>query len=527
MSRRNSVLLFIAVLSSAFLAGCGSSSPEATPPPTGNFTNNSLHGTYVFSIVGSDAQGNFIAITGTFTANGTGGNGGITGGAVDINDPNFLAPVRNSPITGGNYTVTPDGRGRATLVTSTFPTWIPTSNITVVFVLTSSQHGFITEFDGNGSGSGTLDLQIAANQPAPGTYVFGLSGISDPVRETPLVTAGAVTLDGSGNATGSLDFNNNEIVSFLTLNSGSSVLVGGPPGTAVLNTAGGIFNFDIYAIDSTHLKFIETDAVPILTGDLFSQTSDAFPTGPVVFTMAGFDLSTSLPGPVAIGGLMMSDGTSTITQGKEDFDDAGTVDSTPQGFSGTIAASSGRYVLQLNNFVNSAGPAVASSTFAAYPSSGGIELVEIDGNGDTAGVAFSQTSASLTSAQGYGLNLSGSNGIGREEDDIAEFITTSNGLNGLIDSNNLGQTQFDQTLTATYSMDSPATGRGVLTANNFSGPFYVVNSSNVLLVEADGATHLGLGAFQRQNATAASNLAASHLAVLRLQAGAKKVWHNR
>jgi hypothetical protein len=525
--RNHFVLPVIAGLGLSFLVGCGGSPNKPIAPPSGGFTNANLKGTYVFSIVGADnVNGTFLATTGTFTANGTGGSGGITGGAIDMNDPSFSSVLRNNPITGGSYTVTADGRGQATLLTAT-PFG---SSLIIDFVLSSSSHGLVTQFDGNGSGSGTLDLQTAASQPAAGNYVFGLSGISGVnvlTGGTPLGTAGLITLDGSGNATGSLDYNNNETPSQLTINSGSKVLVSATPGTATLVTSGGTtLNFDVYAIDATHMKLIEVDSFPILSGDVFSQTSASFPSGQIVFTMAGLDFSVTPAFPLVVGGLMTSDGTSTISNGKEDFNDAGTADSTPQTFAGTISSSGGRTVLQLTTFENGAGGVAGTFTFAAYPSSGGIQLLEIDGAGVSAGVAFAQSSTSLSSSQGYGLNLTAANSSGFEEDDIAEFVTTSSSFSGLMDINDQGQTSFAQKFNGSYSLDSPATGRGVLSGNLLNGAFYVVDSSNVLLLETD-ANQLGLGAFSLQAASAQSNMAAAHLAMLRSRSAAKAAWHRR
>jgi hypothetical protein len=239
-----------------------------------------------------------------------------------------------------------------------------------------------------------------------------------------------------------------------------------------------------------------------------------------VFTLAGFDYSVTTPGPVVLGGLMTSDGTSAISAGEEDFNDAGHIDTAVQAFSGTIAASGGRFLLTLNNFENGAGGAVGSFIFAAYPSSGGIQMIEVDGLGVTSGVAFSQSGTSLASGQGYGLDLTAANGSGFEEDDIAEFTATSGGFSGLIDINDQATLHFDQRFQGNYTPDSPATGRGQFTSNIFNGVFYAVDGSFVLFIETD-TNQLGVGALQQQNASASSNLAAQHLAMLRLRPAAK------
>lgn len=515
-------VLPIALSTLAVLAGCGGGNGTAkpTPPPTGGFSVANLKGTYVFSLTGSDVNNNFVAMTGVFTATGTAGNSGISGGTIDINDKG--SGFTSNPITGGSYTVTADGRGQATLTTTT-PLG---SSLQVDFVLTSNAGGYITEFDGNGSASGSLELQTASAQPAAGTYVFGLSGVGASVTTLiPAAAAGAVTLDASGAATGSYDYNSGGTPAFININSGSSLSAGSTPGTATFSTTSGTLNFDVYSIDGTHMKLIEKDSGPILTGDLFAQTSAAFPSGQIVFTMAGFD--SSVPGPLTVGGLMTSDGTSTISNGEEDYNDAGTADSTPLAFSGAITPASGRYVLAMNGFENGNNGTLGAFSFAAYPSVGGIEVVEIDGAGVTSGVAFSQTGTAIAASQGYGMNVTGSNSNGFEEDDIAEFTTTNTGLSGIVDINDQGQPTYGQRLTGSYSADSGSTGRGVLNTSVFNGAYYTVDSSTALFLEGD-PTQVGLGSLQTQNASASSNLAASHLAMLRVvKPVAKGAWRKR
>ena len=91
-----------------------------------------------------------------------------------MQDPQFTAPATGIAVTGGSYTITSDGRGKATLSAAN-----PFGNsMTLDFVLSSKEHGLVTEFDGNGSGSGTLDLQSAVTQAQlAGSYAFTLSGI--------------------------------------------------------------------------------------------------------------------------------------------------------------------------------------------------------------------------------------------------------------------------------------------------------------------------------------------------------------
>ncbi len=528
MSFRNRLVLPIILFSLAVLAGCGSGSGITLPvaPPSGGFSNSNLNGTYVFSVTGSDVNFAFLTMVGTFTANGS---GGITGGTVDMNDPLFTAPLVNQPITGGSYTVTSDGRGRATLSTTT-PFG---SSITVRFVLTSNSHGLVTEYDGFGTGSGTLDLQSTVTQSQiAGSYAFNLTGISSfsSTAEPTLATAGAFTLESNGNVTSGVeDFNNNGNsagVTNLTITSGS-VNLSTVPGTATLTTSAGVFNFDVYPVDSTHLKFIEaeTTSVPILAGDVFTQTT-SIPTANV-FTVAGFD--SVVGGPFTAAGLIMTDGSSLVTSGSaEDINDAG-VPAQVTSFTGSYTAlTGGRSVLTLNGFANGNSGLTGNYQFAAYPSSGGLQLLEIDSApGSTDGVAYAQTAgATLASAQGYGFNLTGINagsGSGTfEEDDIAEFTNTSGAFSGIIDVNDQGSLAPNQKFAATYTADATIASRAMITptTNAFNLVSYQVDSSTAVFVEVD-PTQLGLGSFGLQTSTAKSNVAAMHLAALHVRTGAK------
>ena len=112
---------------------------------------------------------------------------------------------------------------------------------------------------------------------------------------------GAFTLDPAGNVTSGVeDFNDNGNsvgITNLAITSGS-VSLATVPGLATLSTSEGTFTFDVYPIDSTHLKFIEIDAFPIMVGDAFPLTA-SIPTGANVFTFSGLDLI--LPGPFTVG----------------------------------------------------------------------------------------------------------------------------------------------------------------------------------------------------------------------------------
>jgi hypothetical protein len=446
MSVRNSTVLLLALSTLLFLAACGSSgSSPATPvaPPSGNFSNSNLNGTYVFSIAGTDSNGAPYAMVGTFTANGSGGNnkGGITGGTLDINDADTTVfttgPVTGASINSGStYSVGVDGRGLAVIGTN-IPGGFPT--LTFDFVLSSSSHGLITEFDAFGSGSGTLDLQAAGVTPS-GSYAFSFSGAT--YSGAPFATVGNFALGSGGTIqSGLADFNNGALAISPGETLGGTVVVASTPSTVLSTSQYPSLAFDVFPISATQLKFIETDENGTLSGDAFSQTGTTVPTGTLAFTMQGILSPSTTPTQIGAGGFMVTDGAGNITNAStEDFNDGGTLSpATPVPFTASYAAGgAGRYTL--SNF-SSFTP--VGLTFAAYPSSGGLLLLEIDTGGVTTGAAYTQTAgATFAASQGYGMNLSGINlsGIGSgavEVDDIAEFTAGGGGTltNGIIDEN--------------------------------------------------------------------------------------------
>jgi len=218
-----------------------------------------------------------------------------------------------------------------------------------------------------------------------------------------------------------------------------------------------------------------------------------------------------------VGGLMTIDGAGTVSSGLEDVNNNGTVPAASLNFTGSYAPSGsvgGRTVFTLTGLTG-------ATQLVAYPTaSAGIQLLEIDNAGLLGGVAFAQTSgAALASSQGYGLGLTGIN-IGSlsgsfEEDDIAEFSTTSSGVTGLIDINDEGTLSFDQSFSGSYTPDSPATGRGVLTSNVVNGVYYAVDDSTALFLETD-SNQVGSGSLLLQVPGAQASAASARRAIFHM-----------
>ena len=531
MSLRNRLVLPFVLSTIAVLAGCGSSSTPVIGPVTGNFSNANLNGTYVFSVSGLDQSNAPFAMVGTFTANGMGGNGngGISGGTVDVNDENTTifttGPIPNASIGSGTYTVSVDGRGRVSLPTST-----PFGTVTLDVVLQDSSHGLVIEFDGNASGSGTLDLQSAGVSPV-GTYAFSFSGADG--AGNPFATVGNFTL-GAGGITGLEDFNDSQLAYANHSLSGTVVLgPASPVATTLVNSMGsGEQAYDVYAIDANHLKFIEMDTYATLSGDAYSQNSTAVPTGSLAFTLSGFYGGD----PSAAGGFMVTDGaggiSATSTEDVEDSNGTATEPGQPVNFSGQYsAAGTGRYIIgSLAGFFGSNGNPTG---YVAYPysagGSSGLFLLEMDDAGILVGAAYPPQTAGATfnAGQGYALNLTGFNnelGTNEEVDDIAEFSAVASGatVTGFDDENFApgGGTSYQIPLAGTYNAPD-SNGRGLITAttSNSSGSlstinggyelsFYTVDGTTFPFIESDGGQFTA-GVFVEQNATASASAAAA------------------
>jgi len=552
MSLRNRLILPVILSSLAVLAACGgggSSNPPVNPPPSGSFSNSNLSGNYVFSVTGTaaDAANDFVTIMGAFTADG---NGNIAaGGVLDQNSTASNSLILDT-ITSGTYNVGSDGRptGSASLPTGLITIQTQKSGtFQFDYVLTSSTHGLVTQFENFGSASGSLDLQANVTQAdiAGRSYAFNLTGAKGLTNNvcftanggtSPFATVGAVTLDSNGIVvSGVQDFNDNcssSGLSNVAITAGNIDLTTFP-GTATLTTAPypTPFTFDVYPIDATHLKFIEIDAQASLVGDAFTQIS-SIPAGNNVFTMAGYD--NLIVGPFTSAGIFHFDSNGNImSDSVEDINDSGTLigqvgaiagGSAITGISTALTALTGgrTEITFTTGFVNGNNGTACSSDciFAAYPSSGGLQMLEIDDFGMTNGIAYSQSATTLASGEGFGMNLSGVT-PNSAEDDIAEFTNNNGQFSGIIDVNDQGSTSFRNTFSANYAADSTVAGRGAVTptTNGFLLTTYVVDSNTAVAVSSD-QNFVGLGALVQQNSSAKSNVVANHLAVLRVNASA-------
>ena len=531
------VLPALSIVGLAFLVACGGGTNNSTPPPSGGFSNTNFNGTYTFSASGNDgtSAGTLAAysVAGTITACGCSG-GTISAGTVDLADTTGVTGATAISTSGSGYKVNANGIGTMTLnIPQTGTTPI---QIQFVFVLTDAAHGLISEYDQIGAGSGTIDLQPSPVTLSNSSYAFSLSG-GDVTTTNPLAAVGSFALSSSGAITGGLmDFNDDGTpATGLSLTGSVTAGSGTTPGAATLNSSVGNLSFDVYAIDATHLKLIENDGKAVLVGDLFSQPSATIPAGTLSFTMASLDIpsltnpNTVNPIVLAVGGTVSSDGSATLSSGAEDINLNGTIDNngtTPYPFTGTFVANpggntNGRFQVVLSGFQGGA-------NFVAYPSSGGVLMLEVDSGLDaliTAGAAIAQNSpAGVVASQGYGMNLTGADiANGTQLDQIAQFNATSSNLSGTIYYNDFGILAQSYNLGSGSSVTPGATGEVVL---NFNGGqegalYYGVDSASSLALGID-SSDVSLGVIQQQGSpTSTADVAGRHLALMKAVARAR------
>src|SRR6266700_7562958 len=203
--------------------GCGSGGSVNLTHTTGNYSNASLTGTYVYEIRGAlPANGFPYREVGAFSADGA---GHITAGSDDSSLNAGSVPITYT----GSYSVGSDGTGAITFSNTAL------GQITLALTLVSTSQVELMEADGFADGAGQAELQTASAVSAnPGTFVFRLhQAISAQSSSSSAAEVGVVTISGSNVTGGSIDQNLGGVSSQLTLTGGTL----GAPGTLGRGTA--------------------------------------------------------------------------------------------------------------------------------------------------------------------------------------------------------------------------------------------------------------------------------------------------
>jgi hypothetical protein len=239
-------------------------------PQTSN--NAKLNGYYAFQVSGFDPNGLFLA-AGSFVADG---NGNITGGVMDTNDP--ASPQTNLSFTG-TYAIDSNNLG-----TLCFNPSGSTCARTFALAMSADGNSRIIEFDDT-TGLGTRDSGVLLKQDTTafslsaisGNYAFGFLGADAKANRYGL--AGSFVANGAGNITGGqLDSDDAGTlatgVSFSGTYTAPSSTNG--RGTAQLMISGVTTNYSFYVVSSSSLLMMETDAVaagnPLVGGSVLQQS---------------------------------------------------------------------------------------------------------------------------------------------------------------------------------------------------------------------------------------------------------------
>ncbi len=456
------------------------------------FSNGSLNGQYAFAFAGHSGGTEFVS-AGSVKFDG---NGNITGGTEDTNSGSALSTA----ITGGNYHVGSDGRGNATVQTSSgSETW--------QFAIANYNHSHVVRFEGGTiTGSGTLDLQQASSfalSAIKGGYALRLSGATPATA----ASAGAFTADGAGGISqGLLDATTSGTATAAQALSGSYIAPdANGRGTMALTTSAGTQNFAYYVIDGTHAILLETDTGHVLRGDLMQQPAGPFAAaslaGPFAFVVSG----SGTQGPLGLGGIFTADGAGNLSSGAADRNVNGNWQN-GLALTGTYQvsdATTGRTTASFS--VN--GVAVQ---LALYPAgTGRWYVIEVDGTNVASGIAGAQAQSAFSSNAllgNYAFGLAGSDFTNSPgEEDVSGVLSANGGsaLSGTVDINDNGLLSKTTALQGSYLMNA-TTGRASATiSTSFSGlqsgtiNIYLLDTNNALLLETD-SNRLLSGSMQKQ-----------------------------
>ena len=508
-------LIFPAVAALALLTvscgGSGSSFPTP-PPPTGNFSNASLKGSYAFSMSGTDASANpgaFIARVGSFVADGS---GNISMGMEDITDAGIVNTVQ---FTGGTYSIQANGKGTLTLNTLS-------GGLGLTIALNSSTKGVMIQTDLNATSSGSFIQQSSSAftvTAITGPYVFDVSGTD--VNGAPISVVGQMAANASGAITGGI----------LDSNDGGTLLTAqtfGAGGTYALDpTNGATFgrgtmsfasrSFVFYIVDSMRIRLLETDLQLFTLGDALQQSGAPMQTAAGSFSfLIGGSAVLGTAGPIARGGRFTTDASGNVTNIQLDDNNNGSITSitntttimNPKFAIDTVNAGTGRGTL---TFTASASPNAGTFTFVLYFSSATQAFIQDTSNGvvgDGTMLAQTGTFTAANLAANYVFNWSGINlTLGFEEDFAGQYALSGSGaIAGVVDFVELASPSkrnpafLNIPITGTLMINGDGTGANNYTITTGNSPSttlnfhaYLGSSNTVLLVDVDSGKRTTAG----------------------------------
>jgi len=469
-----------------------------------------LSGNFALFASGEDKNHNAYSVAGAVLLDGM---GGVTGGELDAS--NSSGPISPEPggdiVTGGNYTLGPDGQGLLTLTTNDANVGVG-GTVTLALARVNDRHVLITQFDGAATASGSLDFQKffpnVIGQIAGG-FSFVLSGGTS---SGGLSEGGVFTSDGGGNLTSvTLD---QDVAG--TVDTGIQSL-GTYQAPDTYGRGRATFNgltFTYYVVGVEALRMIETDGSRTAVGSAFSQGS--LPGTAALSSLNGNFVFTLQSGPAgstfSVAGSMAANGRGKIN---------GFADVNETQASVTSASYTSNYTLATNGYGQIAitpGNTQDVATLGLYVTDpqlnlsdpnnpnggGGFLLADLDAKVVGAGAAFPQIAGSTVQGK-FSAGFQGQPAAG-ENDFVGSVATTLNGpiagtgsWNALFGSGQSSAVPVSISLTA----DTTHTGRFTATVQLNGGAtvsnFVVYQATGQLMVGAEiDAQEPGAGILQQQ-----------------------------
>ena len=456
--------------------GCGSGSTNIIHT-TGNYSNASLNGTYVYEIHG-DSLGGFYREIGAFTADGA---GNITAGSDDSSFNSGGLPVNFT----GSYTVGNDGTGFVTFNSSAVAQG---GAITLAITLVSSSKVDLMEADFFADSVGTAELQTSTTTPS-GMFVFRLhqEGAA-PNTNVPASDVGVFAISGGNITGGAMDENLGGSSSQLSITGGlfSAPATLGRGTATITDSAPFSTTLAYYVVSSGKLILLVSNANAIGSGSAEAQSGGvgAGLSGNYAFGSAGDDAFIS--GTATVGSLSANGGAinSYTFDAMQDGSYSNGTDS------GTYAATAnGRVAVTLNSNPSEVFWIVSPSRAFFLINSG--TKVE-DGTADlqtvnsfstsTMNGQFAMVMDGVAAADLARIGPMNFNGAGRLT--LAELVNDFSTGNGAQPPNGGG-------LTGSYQVDS-STGRIVGALSNSGGgldlAMYAISGSDAYVLQTDTGT---------------------------------------
>ena len=485
-------------------------------------TTSSLNGTYTFFFTGTDINDSTYSVAGSVAIDGA---GNITGGEQDSFDAFNPTICTADPIAAGEGAVVigDDGRGTITLT----PTCALPETLSVVVV--NDNHLLVTEFDGNATSTGSLDLQTAPTSLPTGGNAFTVFDAIDA-----FTFGGVITSDGAALITdGEADDDLQGTVNFdFALTGSLTAPDAAGRGTITIidpNFVSFPFTFAYYVVGPEAFRLVAIDGNTFAAGSMYGQGtaagafSSASLSNSFVFGLAG-DTDVGI-GADAAAGQLTTDATSLLTAGVADVNEgdgapvaAGDLtDSTyfvnANGYGGIslIGGTTGDLfefgVYAVDPALNVADPNSAADV-------GGGLMTDLDADALGAGVVVPQSSGA-SFAGNYAISQDGiyvlSDGVTFSFFDLVGtvFSDGSSTLTGVGDYNDIFNTGLNSgvSITGTFAADGANPGRATAqvtinggTPNSLAA--YQASSALVLHVDVDSAVStegtVALGLLEQQ-----------------------------